>query len=107
MCLHELGRQREAAALADSLAHELDQEHYVFLHQYSDLAAYYAWRGDAARSVAWLERAVAHSPMLHRWQLESGLFDRVRRRPEFQAGLTRGRALAEDRLLARRAALGD
>jgi hypothetical protein len=57
--------------------------------------------------VAWLERAVAHSPMLHRWQLESGLFDRVRRRPEFQAGLARVRALAEDRLLARRAALGD
>ena len=107
MCLHELGRQREAAALADSLARELDREHYMFLHQYSDLAAYYAWRGDAARSVAWLERAVAHSPMLHRWQLESGLFDRVRRRPEFQAGLARVRALAEDRLLARRAALGD
>ena len=40
-----------------------------FLHQYADLAAYYAWRGDAAQSVHWLERAVAHSPMLHRWQL--------------------------------------
>jgi len=64
MCLAQLGRTAEAAALTDSLARELDQEHYSFLHQYADLAAYYAWRGDAARSVQWLELAMAHSPML-------------------------------------------
>jgi len=107
MCLAQLGRTAEAAALTDSLAAELDQEHYTFLHQYADLAAYYAWRGDAQRSVHWLERSIAHSPMLHRWQLQSGLFDRVRNRPEFQAGFAHARALAEDRLRARRAALGD
>jgi tetratricopeptide (TPR) repeat protein len=107
MCLHQIGRAAEAAALADTLGRELDAERYTFLHQYADLAAYYAWRGDAARSVHWLERALAHSPMLHDWQLESGLFDRVRSRPEFQAGFARARALADERLLARRAALGE
>ncbi len=107
MCLHQLGRNVEAAALADSLGGELDAERYAFLHQYADLAAYYAWRGDAAQSLTWLERALAHSPMLHQWQLRSGLFDRVWTRPEFQAGFTRARALAEERLKARRAAIGE
>jgi serine/threonine-protein kinase len=107
MCLAQLGRTSEAAVLTDSLARELDQEHYSFLHQYADLAAYYAWRGDAARSVHWLELAMAHSPMLHRWQLQSGLFDRVRDRPDFLSGFARARALSEARLRARRAAVGD
>jgi serine/threonine-protein kinase len=107
MCLHQVGRTAEAAALADSLAGELDAEHYAFLHQYADLAAYHAWRGDAGQAIHWLERAVAHSPMLHRWQLDSGLFDKVRNRPEFRSGLVRVRAEAEERLRVRRAALGD
>ena len=107
MCLSQIGRTTEATALTDSLGAELDREHYSFIHQYADLAAYYAWRGDAARSLHWLERSLAHSPMLHRWQLESGLFDRVRNKPEFQAGFARARALAEERLRVRRAALGD
>jgi len=107
MCLYQVGRAAEATTLADSLARELDAEHYAFLHQYADLAAYHAWRGDAEESVHWLERSVAHSPMLHRWQLESGLFDKVRNRPEFRAGFARARAEAEERLRARRAAIGD
>jgi tetratricopeptide (TPR) repeat protein len=107
MCLHQLGRLTEAVALADSLGRELDQERYQFLHQYADLAAYYAWRGDAAQSVHWLERAVAHSPMLHRWQLASGLFDKVRRTSAFETGFARARALAEERLRARRAVIGE
>jgi hypothetical protein len=107
MCLHQLGRSTEAAALADSLGRELDQERYQFLHQYADLAAYYAWRGDAAQSVHWLERAVAHSPMLHRWQLASGLFDKVRRASAFEAGFAHARVLAEERLRARRAVIGE
>ncbi len=106
MCLYQLGRATEAAALADSLGRELDQERYLFLHQYADLAAYYAWRGDAERSVHWLERALAHSPMLHRWQLASGLFDKVRRTAEFETGFASARVLAEERLRARRAVIG-
>jgi hypothetical protein len=35
------------------------------------------------------------------------VFDRVLRRPEFRAGLERARALAAERLRARRAAIGD
>jgi eukaryotic-like serine/threonine-protein kinase len=107
MCLHELGRADEAASLADSLARELAVEHYTVVHQYADLAAYYAWLGDAGSSARWMERALAHSPMLHRWQLESGLFDRVRRRPEFQVAFARAQALAQERMRARRAAVGD
>jgi tetratricopeptide (TPR) repeat protein len=107
MCLHQIGHTAEAAALADSLGRELDAERYAFLHQYADLAAYYAWRGDAAEAEHWMERALAHSPMLHQWQLKSGLFDRVWSRPEFQSGFARARALADERLRARRAALGE
>jgi hypothetical protein len=106
MCLQRVGRGDEGAALADSLARELDGERYAFVHQYADLAAYYAWAGDAARAAHWLDRALAHSPMLHRWQLESGLFDRVRHRPEFQTALARAMADARARLTARRAAIG-
>ncbi|MGN6392283.1 MAG: protein kinase domain-containing protein [Gemmatimonadales bacterium] len=107
MCLHQLGRRVEAESLADSLGRELEGERYAFLHQYADLAAYYAWLGDAERSARWMERALAHSPKLHAWQLESGLFDRVRRRPEFQVACARARSQAEERLRARRAAVGD
>jgi eukaryotic-like serine/threonine-protein kinase len=107
MCLRQLGRTVEAAALADSLGRELESERYAFLHQYADLAAYYAWSGDAERAARWMARALAHSPMLHRWQLESGLFDRVRRRPEFEVAFDRARAQAEERLRARRAVVGD
>jgi serine/threonine-protein kinase len=107
MCLHQVGRAAEGAALADSLARELDAEHYDFLHQYADLAAYYAWRGDVGQTLHWLDRSVAHSPMLHRWQLESGLFDRVRGRAEFRDGFAKVKAEAEERLRVRRAALGE
>ena len=107
MCLFSLGREREAKALADSAEGELRREHYGLTHQYADLSAYYAWRGDAAKSLEWLERSITHSPMLHRWQLQSGLFDRVRPNPEFQRGLAHLRQLAEERLRARRAAIGD
>jgi serine/threonine-protein kinase len=107
MCLHQIGRTAEGSALADSLGRELDAERYGFLHQYADLAAYYAWRGDPAKAEHWLERALAHSPMLHQWQLKSGLFDRVWSQQEFQTGFARARALADERLRARRAALGE
>jgi serine/threonine-protein kinase len=107
MCLHQLGRRAEATSLTDSLARDLERERYAFVHQYADLAAYYAWLGDAERSARWMERALAHSPMLHRWQLESGLFDRVRRRPAFQVAFARACAQAEERVRARRAAIGD
>jgi len=107
MCLHQVGRRAEAAALAESLARELDREEYRFVHQYADLAAYYAWRGDAAEAAHWLERSVTHSPVLHDWHLRCGLFDRVWQVPAFQQALVRARAHARERLRARRAVLGD
>jgi hypothetical protein len=45
--------------------------------------------------------------MLHRWQLASGLFDKVRRTSEFETGFARARTLAEERLRARRAVIGE
>ena len=105
MCLHQLGRSAEAAALADSLGGELDAEHYAFLHQYADLAAYYAWRGDAG-AVGALARA-RRGPLAD----AASLAARVRAcstgcgtGPSSRPG-SRARAReAEERLRARRAA---
>ena len=89
MCLHSVGRTGEARALSDSLAAVLMQGHYAIVHQYADLAAYYAWLGDVDRSVAWLERAARLTPVINYWQLDCGLFDRVRDDPRFRSALTR------------------
>ena len=105
MCLHSVGRTAEATALVDSLGSALLEEQYGIVHQYADLAAYYAWRGEVKPSIRWLERSVVHSPMLHRWHLNSGLFDRVRDSPEFRSELARLRTLIQDRLRAQHARL--
>ncbi|MBA3319303.1 MAG: protein kinase [Gemmatimonadales bacterium] len=89
ICLHEVGRRAEALALADSLAGLLTRGEYAIVPQFAALAGYRAWLGDAAGSLAWLQRAADISPMVHYWHLESGLFDRVRRDTAFVAGVSR------------------
>ena len=89
MCLSSAGRAAEARGLSDSLAAQLTAGHYVNAYQYSDMAAYYAWTGDADRSLEWLERAARVTPVIAYWQLDSGLFDRVKDDPRFQAGVAR------------------
>ncbi|MGH7526273.1 MAG: TPR end-of-group domain-containing protein, partial [Gemmatimonadales bacterium] len=89
MCLLEVGRTADATALSDSLASQLLAGRYTTLHQFVDMAAYYARLGDVDRSLEWLERATRLTPTINYWQLHSGLFDRVRDDPGFQAGLAR------------------
>jgi serine/threonine-protein kinase len=91
MCLHSVGRTGEAKALSDSLAADLLQGRYANVHQYADLAAYYAWLGDVDRSVEWLGRAVRLTPVINYWQIDCGLFDRVRDDSRFRAALARFR----------------
>jgi eukaryotic-like serine/threonine-protein kinase len=89
ICLHAVGRTAEAQVLADSPAGLLKRGEYAIVPQFAALAAYRAWLGDAAGSLAWLQRAADISPMVHYWHLESGLFDRVRRDTAFVAGISR------------------
>ncbi len=89
ICLHEVGRTAEAQVLADSLAGLLNRGEYAIVPQFAALAGYRAWLGDAAGSLAWLQKAADNSPMVHYWHLESGLFDRVRRDTVFVAGISR------------------
>jgi hypothetical protein len=101
ICEHTLGRVDEGRALADSLGAMLAAERYTSLHQFAELAGYYAWVGDAANAVAWLERSAAHSPVLQRWMLASAIFDRVRDDPVFRQGMGRVEELIRTRLRAR------
>lgn len=106
ICLHAAGRTRDAAVLADSLQSMLEQERYASVHQFTDLASYYAWTGRAPESLRWLERAIAHGPFLIEWVFTSGLYDRVMKDPAFQAGLKRIHQQTADRIAARVGAQG-
>lgn len=106
ICLHAAGRTREAAVLADSLRGMLEQEHYASVHQFTDLANYYAWTGRVPESLRWLERAIAHGPFLIEWVFSSGLYDRVMKDAAFRTGLTRVRQQAADRIAARIGMMG-
>ena len=107
ICLHEVGRGDEAQALADSLAALVSRGQYAIVPQFAALAAYRAWLGDAAGSVAWLQKAADISPMVHYWHLESGLFDRVRRDTTFVAGISRIESGIRARVGEARRELGD
>jgi len=101
-CLFELGRTTEAAAVADSLAEAIGAEDasdavYTDVTRAEDLAVYYAWTGDAALSLSWVEMAYGLSPMgVETRTLESALFDRVRSETSFDAGVRRARAQVWD-----------
>jgi hypothetical protein len=75
--------------------------------QFSALAGYRAWLGDARGALAWLERSAEVSPMLHYWHLESGLFDRVRSDTLFTAGMARVESRIRARVADARRELGD
>jgi hypothetical protein len=106
ICLHEVGRTAEAQVLADSLAGLLNRGEYAIVPQFAALAGYRAWLGDAAGSLAWLQKGADVSPMLHYWHLESGLFDRVRRDTAFVAGIPRLEAGIRARVAEARGELG-
>jgi tetratricopeptide (TPR) repeat protein len=107
ICLHEVGRGDEAQALADSLAGLLNRGEYRIVPQFAALAGYRAWLGDAAGSIAWLQKAADISPMVHYWHLESGIFDRVRSDTAFVAGISRLEGGIRARVAQARDELGD
>ncbi len=106
LCLHAAGRAREAEVVADSLRAMLEREEYATVHQFTDLATYYAWTGRAADALRWLERQAAHSPFTSEWILSSGFYDRVVAVPAFAEGRRRLARQSADRLSARLAMLG-
>ncbi len=86
-CLHQLGREAEATAIIDSVVGELDSEiavdaSYTNVNSLADLATHYAWIGDGASMLFWLDRAFEVSPM-GVWGriLRTRLFSRVRNIP--------------------------
>jgi serine/threonine-protein kinase len=106
MCLGTMGRIGEAKALSDSLAARLRAGEYRLTHQYADMAAYYAWQGDVDHALEWLDRSAHVTPTMNFWQIESGLFDRVRRDPRFAAELTKLDAYSRTRVAEERRRLG-
>jgi tetratricopeptide (TPR) repeat protein len=112
MCLHSLGRLREAAQIADSLsaaftAGTAGDSIFSPVLAARGVAEYYAWTGNAAESLAWLERAYALAPQGEDFQvIASGLYDKVRNDPRFQAGLQRVRTQIYDRVQRARRSVG-
>ena len=110
LCLHSAGKVREAARFADSLgaaftATAPGDATVTPVLVARTLAQYYAWIGDVQRSLSWLERAYAISPMGEDFPIiVSAVYDRVRADPGFQAGLDRLNAQIYERVReARRA----
>ncbi len=106
MCLGAIGRSAEAKALSDSLSERLRAGEYRLTHQYADMAAYYAWQGDVDHALEWLDRSAHITPTVNFWQIESGLFDRVRNDPRFNAGLNRLDDYSRARVAEERRKLG-
>jgi serine/threonine protein kinase len=98
MCLSASGGTAEAKSLSDSLAARLIAGEYSNAYQYSDMAAYYASIGDVDHSLEWLERASRLTPVVPYWQLDSGLFDRVRNDARFQRGVADLERRVQDRV---------
>jgi serine/threonine-protein kinase len=112
MCLHSLGRVREATQIADSLraavtAGTARDSIFSRVLTARGVAEYYGWTGNAQESLAWLERAFAISPEGEDFQvIASGIYDKVRNDPRFKAGLQRARTQIYDRVQrARRGAI--
>ena len=84
MCLREAGRSREALALVDSLkraaASEGDADAvYSDVVPAQELATWYAWTGNAAECLRYLQLAFARSPVgIDLRIVQSGVYDRVR-----------------------------
>ena len=110
MCLHSLGRVREAAQIADSVraaftAGTVGDSTFSPVLAARGLAEYHAWTSNAEESLAWLERAYAISPEGEDYRMiASSIYDKVRDDPRFKAGLQRARTQIYDRV--RRASVG-
>ena len=112
MCLYSLGRVRDAAQIADSLRTAFTAETgrdsiFSSVLAAQGLAEYYAWTGNAEESLGWLDRAYALSPEGEDFRMiSSGLYDKVRNDPRFNAGLQQARTQIYDRVQRARLAVG-
>jgi TolB-like protein/tetratricopeptide (TPR) repeat protein len=95
LCLHSMGRTRDAVRIADSLrvafnAAGIGDSTFNIVGAARGLAEYSAWTGNAEESLKWLERAYEISPVGEDLQvLDSGIYDRVRNDAHFTSGLQR------------------
>jgi TolB-like protein len=86
-CLHAVGRTREAAAIADSIARAVtdapDGDYvYTSVPHANALAIYYAWTGDREGALWWIEFAFEQSPRgVDPRVLDSALFNELRQDP--------------------------
>jgi TolB-like protein len=89
ICLRAAGRQQDAATLIDSTTAAYQSGSFGRVFQMGIVAGYYAQSGDAARTVQWLERAFAVSPLGFDFRvIDSRLFDPVRNDSQFRSALT-------------------
>jgi tetratricopeptide (TPR) repeat protein len=93
MCLHSMGRVGEAETAVGALRAAYTATSGSgsgAVGPARGLARYYAWTGNAAESLAWLERVYAISPEGEDLVvIASGIYDKVRKDPRFSAGLAR------------------
>jgi TolB-like protein len=99
-CLRSLGRIAEATQVADSAARVFLSKSPAISHTDvgEHLAAYYAWSGDVANTVLWLERTFEITPAVDRRITDSAVYARVRSDVRFQRSLQRARERARERV---------
>ncbi|MBP2648511.1 MAG: hypothetical protein H6Q77_2135 [Gemmatimonadetes bacterium] len=105
-CLYAAGRVTEAQQAADSLRGILLRGDFVTVHQFTDLGTYYAWSGNSAEALRWIQRAADQTPMLIDWVLSSGLYDKALAEPAFRNGLQEIRKGMQEKLRERLARAG-
>lgn len=104
LCLHSLGRARDALPIVDSLRAAFargigNDSTFNPVIAARGLAEYYAWTGNAEESLVWLERAFSISPLGEDYQvINSALYDKVRNNPRFKSGLETIRRRTYDRV---------
>jgi serine/threonine-protein kinase len=99
ICLRAVGRAAEATALIDSTVTAYQAGSYDRIFQMGITAGYYAQMADATRTVQWLERAFAVSPLGFDFRvIDSKLFDPVRNDPQFRAAWSRIREQIHQRV---------
>ncbi|MFN0181762.1 MAG: protein kinase domain-containing protein [Gemmatimonadales bacterium] len=87
ICLRRAGDSTRADTIVDSIE-KAAMDGPVGIFTMGFLGAYYAQAGNAAKAIAWLERAYAVSPAAFDFRLlGSELFDPVRTDPAFQQGI--------------------
>ena len=100
-CLYGAGRVQEAQQAADSLRGMLLRGEFVTVHQFTDLGTYYAWSGNGAEALRWIQRAADQTPLLIDWVLSSGLYDKALAEASFRNGLDEIRKGMNERLRER------